>query len=135
MTALAGAPAGVIEHLLPLSECRLRVIDLIDGVRIGELYGPDGQRLDDAECVRDGHVSGWFGRTGALGRAWALAFGAGGTHERLDVRFASLRSRRTVPVVSDRNGLWVAEVVGAYRAATILGSRTVSTVRLRYAAS
>lgn len=80
-------------------------------------------------------MSGWFGRTGALGRAWALAFGAGGRHERLDVRFASLRSRCTVPVVSDRNGLWVAEAAGAYRAATILGPRTVSTVRLRYAAS
>lgn len=42
MTALAGAPSDVIEHVLPLSECRLRVIDLVDGVRIGELYSLTG---------------------------------------------------------------------------------------------
>jgi hypothetical protein len=141
MPALAAASSRIVEHVLPLSGCRLRVIDLARGGRVGELYGPGGQRLDEAVLMdetrlldEDSHVSGWFGRTGALGRAWALAFGAGGRHERLDVRFASRLSRRTVPVLSDQQGLWVAEVAGAYQAATILGSRAVNTFRLHHAA-
>jgi hypothetical protein len=150
MPALAAAGSRIVEHVLPLSGCRLRVIDLARGGRVGELYTPGGRQLDEAVLdaalpdengpvgdiagIAAGHVSGWFGRTGGLGRAWALAFGAGGRHERLDVRFAGRLSRRTVPVLSDQQGLWVAEVSGAYQAATILGSRAVSTFRLHHAA-
>ncbi len=78
-------------------------------------------------------MSGWFGHSGPGGTSWALAFGAGGSHESLQVRFASLRARRMVAVVSDHYGLWVAEVAGAFRAATILGASTTNTFRLHYA--
>ncbi|MCW2546759.1 MAG: hypothetical protein JWN96_1219 [Mycobacterium sp.] len=121
----------VIENELPLSGCRLKVMDLPDGSRIGQLFGPSGQWLDEARCERTSQVSGWFGRTES-GATWALAFGAGGAQESLEVRFASLRARRVVPVVSDHYGLWVAEVVGNFRAATILASTRVTTFRLHY---
>ena len=122
-----------IEHVLPLSGCRLRVLDLPDGSRLGRLLGPDGQLLGEARCELTRQVSGWFGRSAPAGTAWALAFGAGGPHESLQVRFASLRARRVVPVVSDHYGLWVAEVAGAFRAATILAPQAASTFRLHYA--
>ena len=79
---------------------------------MGQLFGPDGNWLDEARCELESQVSGWFGRIGPAGTPWALAFGAGGSHESLEVRFASLRARRVVPVVSDQYGLWVAEVAG-----------------------
>jgi hypothetical protein len=124
--------SNVIENELPLSGCRLRVTHLPDGSRIGQLVGPSGQWLDEARCERTSQVSGWFGRT-VSGATWALAFGAGGAQESLEVRFASLRARRVVPVVSDHYGLWVAEVVGNFRAATILASTRVTTFRLHFA--
>jgi hypothetical protein len=127
-------PAEAIEHVLPLSGCRLRVIDLPDGSRVGRLYGPGGQWLAEARCELESQVSGWFGRGGPAGISWALAFGAGGLHESLEVRFASMRARRVVPVISDHYGLWVAEVAGTFHAATILGPRAANTFRLRYAA-
>ena len=127
--SVASSPRSVIENVLPLSGCRLKVLDLDDGSRIGQLYGPTGQWLDEARCERTSQVSGWFGRTES-GANWALAFGAGGAQESLEVRFASLRARRVVPVVSDHYGLWVAEVVGNFRAATILASTRVTTFRL-----
>jgi hypothetical protein len=132
-------PAAVIavppiEHELPLSGCRLKVIDLPDGSRFGQLYAPAGQWLAEARCETTRQVSGWFGRSARAGSSWALAFGAGGAHESLQVRFASLRARRVVPVVSDHYGLWVAEVAGAFRAATILAPTTTSTFCLRHAA-
>jgi hypothetical protein len=128
------APEGVvsvIENVLPLSGCRLQVLDMADGSRVGQLFGPSGQWLDEARCELTSQVSGWFGRTES-GATWALAFGAGGAQESLEVRFASLRARRVVPVVSDHYGLWVAEVVGNFRAATILASTRVTTFRLHY---
>jgi hypothetical protein len=128
-----GSQTKVIENVLPLSGCRLKVLDLPDGSRIGQLFGPSGQWLDEARCERTSQVSGWFGRTES-GATWALAFGAGGAQESLEVRFASLRARRVVPVVSDHYGLWVAEVVGSFRAATILASTRVTTFRLHYVA-
>jgi hypothetical protein len=124
-----------IEHVLPLSGCRLRVLDLPDGQRLGQLYGPDGRWLAEASCELEPTVSGWFGRLGPAGKSWALAFGAGGSHEPIEVRFASLRARRVVPVVSDHYGLWVAEVAGSFRAATILSSAASNTFRLHYAAA
>jgi hypothetical protein len=123
--------SNVIENVLPLSGCRLKVMDLQDGSRIGQLFGPSGKWLDEARCERTSQVSGWFGRTES-GATWALAFGAGGAQESLEVRFASLRARRVVPVVTDHYGLWVAEVVGSFRAATILASTRVTTFRLHY---
>jgi hypothetical protein len=125
---------AVFEHVLPLSGCRLRVTDLPDGSRRGELFGWAGQWLDEARCEAESKVSGWFGRTGPAGTSWALAFGAGGSHQVLQVRFASSRLRRIVPVVSDQFGLWIAEVAGSFRAVTILGPSAASTLRLRYAA-
>jgi hypothetical protein len=122
-----------IEHVLPLSGCRLTVHDLADGSRVGRLTAADGRWLAEARCELESQVSGWFGRSGQCGRSWALAFGAGGSHESLEVRFASLRARRVVPVVSDHYGLWVAVVAGAFRAATILGASTTNTFRLHYA--
>jgi hypothetical protein len=127
------AAGSVIENVLPLSGCRLKVLDMPDGSRIGQLFGPSGQWLDEAKCERTSQVSGWFGRTPS-GVTWALAFGAGGAQESLEVRFASLRARRVVPVVSDHYGLWIAEVVGNFRAATILASTRVTTFRLHYVA-
>jgi hypothetical protein len=127
--------ADPIEHLLPVSGCTLRVVDLPGGARLGELYGPGGVRLDDARCGADGYVSGWFGRTGSWGTAWALAFGAGGAHEALEVGFASLRARRSVSVTGDQHGLWVAEVSGSFHAATILGRTGARTLRLHRALS
>jgi hypothetical protein len=127
------APAEVIEHVLPLSGCRLTVLDLPDGSRVGRLFAGDGRWLAEARCELESQVSGWFGRAGSCGTSWALAFGAGGPHESLQVRFASLRARRVVPVVSDHYGLWVAEVAGAFRAATILSPSTTNTFRLHYA--
>jgi hypothetical protein len=124
-----------IEHVLPLSGCRLRVLDMADGSRVGQLYGPDGRWLDEASCELEPTVSGWFGRLGPAGTWWALAFGAGGSNEPIEVRFASLRARRVVPVVSDHYGLWVAEVAGSFRAATILSSAAANTFRLHYAAA
>ena len=124
-----------IEHVLPLSGCRLRVMDLPDGARMGQLYGPSGQWLGEARCELTRQVSGWFGRSAPAGTSWALAFGAGGAYESLQVRFASLHARRIVPVVSDHYGLWVAEVAGSFRAATILATATTSTFRLHYAAA
>jgi hypothetical protein len=123
-----------IEHILPLSGCRLRVIDSPDGGRVGQLYGPAGQSLGEARCELTRQVSGWFGRSAPAGTSWALAFGAGGAHESLQVRFASLRARRIVSVVSDHYGLWVAEVAGSFRAATILAPSATSTFRLHYTA-
>lgn len=123
-----------MEHVLPLSGCRLRVTDLPDGSRVGELFGWAGQWLDEARCGVESTVSGWFGRTGPSGTSWALAFGAGGSHQSLEVRFASSRIRRIIPVISDQFGLWVAEVSGSFRAATILGPTSTSTLRLHYAA-
>jgi hypothetical protein len=123
-----------IEHVLPLSGCRLKVIDLPDGGRVGQLSAPGGQPLGEARCELTPQVSGWFGVSAQLGTSWALAFGAGGAHEALQVRFASLRARRVVPVVSDHNGLWVAEVAGSFRAATILAESSTNTFRLHYAA-
>jgi hypothetical protein len=127
-----------IEHTLPVSGCTLRVVDLADGTRVGELYGPNGNWLDDASCDgascgSAGYVSGWFGRTGSWGTAWALAFGAGGRSELLDVGFASLRARRSVAVTSDEDGLWVAEVAGSFHAATILSRSGARTLRLHRA--
>ncbi len=126
------SPLGGIEHVLPLSGCRLTVLDLPDGSRLGRLVNAEGSRLAEARCELEPVVSGWFGRGGPCGTSWALAFGAGGSHESLEVRFASLRARRVVPVVSDHYGLWVAEVAGAFRAATILSRRTSNTFRLHY---
>jgi hypothetical protein len=126
-------PEEGIEHVLPLSGCRLTVLDLSDGSRVGRLTAADGRWLAEARCELEPAVSGWFGRSGPCGTSWALAFGAGGSHESLEVRFASLRARRVVPVVSDHYGLWVAEVAGAFRAATILSSRAANTFRLHYA--
>jgi hypothetical protein len=122
-----------IEHVLPLSGCRLTVLDLPDGSRVGRLTTAEGRWLAETRCELEPAVSGWFGRSGPCGTSWALAFGAGGLHEPLQVRFASLRSRRVVPVVSDHYGLWVAEVAGAFRAATIIGSQATNTFRLHYA--
>jgi len=127
------ASAQGIEHVLPLSGCRLTVLDLPDGSRVGRLVAADGRWLAEARCELESQVSGWFGRGGACGTSWALAFGAGGSHESVQVRFASLRARRVVPVVSDHYGLWVAEVAGAFRAATILSPTTTNTFRLHYA--
>ncbi len=93
----------------------------------------EGRWLAETRCELEASVSGWFGRSGPCGTSWALAFGAGGRHEPLQVRFASLRARRVVPVVSDHYGIWVAEVAGAFRAATILSSQAMSTFRLHYA--
>jgi hypothetical protein len=124
----------VIEHVLPLSGCRLTVVDRLDGSRIGTLFGAAGQWLEELDCTDDAQVSGWFGRTGPAGTSWALAFGAGGSHAALQVCFASLRVRRIVPVTTDHYGLWVAEVAGAFRAATMASSALTSTIRLRYAA-
>jgi hypothetical protein len=129
--SVSATDGTVIENELPLSGCRLKVMDLPDGSRIGQLFGPSGQWLDEAKCELTSQVSGWFGRTES-GATWALAFGAGGAQESLEVRFASLRARRVVPVVSDHYGLWVAEVVGSFRAATILASTRVTTFRLHY---
>jgi hypothetical protein len=126
-------PAQGIEHVLPLSGCRLTVLDLPDGSRLGRLTGSDGRWLAEARCELESQVSGFFGRGGPCGTSWALAFGAGGSHESLEVRFASLRARRVVPVVSDHYGLWVAEVAGAFRAATILSASSTNTFRLHYA--
>jgi hypothetical protein len=123
----------VIENVLPLSGCRLTVLDMPDGSRAGRLTTADGRWLAETRCELESQVSGWFGRSGRSGTAWALAFGAGGSHESLDVRFASLRARRVVPVVSDHYGLWVAEVAGAFRAATIISPRSTSTFRLHLA--
>ena len=128
--------AQVIENVLPLSGCRLRVTDLPDGSRVGQLLGPDGTFLDEASCEAESKVSGWFGRSaagGPAGTSWALAFGAGGSHEALEVSFAGLRARRVVPVVSDHYGLWVAEVAGSFRAATIVSASAANTFRLHYA--
>jgi hypothetical protein len=133
MSGAGSLDGSVIENEFPLSGCRLKVMDLPDGSRIGQLYGPSGQWLDEAKCELTSQVSGWFGRTES-GATWALAFGAGGAQESLEVRFASLRARRVVPVVSDHYGLWVAEVVGNFRAATILASTRVTTFRLHYVA-
>ena len=130
--ALAGPPTAV-EHVLPLSGCRLTVLDLPDGSRLGRLTTAEGRWLAETRCELESTVSGWFGRTGPCGTSWALAFGAGGMHEPLQVRFASLRARRVVPVVSDHYGIWVAEVAGAFRAATILSSQATNTFRLHYA--
>jgi hypothetical protein len=127
------APAQGIEHVLPLSGCRLTVLDLPDGSRVGRLIAADGRWLAEARCEIESQVSGWFGRSGPCGTSWALAFGAGGSHEPVQVRFASLRARRVVPVVSDHYGLWVAEVAGAFRAATILSPSATNTFRLHYA--
>lgn len=128
------SPTSAIEHVLPLSGCRLTVLDLPDGSRVGRLTTAEGQWLAETRCELEPAVSGWFGRSGLCGTSWALAFGAGGSHEALQVRFASLRSRRVVPVVSDHYGLWVAEVAGAFRAATILSSQATNTFRLHYTA-
>lgn len=135
MTTIAprGHVEQVIENVLPLSGCRLRVMDLPDGSRVGQLVGPDGTFLDEASCEVESKVSGWFGRGGPNGTSWALAFGAGGSHEALEVSFAGPRARRVVPVVSDHYGLWVAEVAGSFRAATIVSSRAANTFRLHYA--
>lgn len=124
----------VIEHVLPLSGCRLTVLDMPDGARVGRLSTAAGRWLAETRCELESQVSGWFGRSGRSGTAWALAFGAGGSHESLEVRFASLRARRVVPVVSDHYGLWVAEVAGAFRAATIISPRATNTFRLHLAA-
>jgi hypothetical protein len=134
LRAVTGVIEGInaIEHELPLSGCRLKVLDMPDGSRIGQLFAPSGRWLDEARCEPTGKVSGWFGRESSSGTSWALAFGAGGSQETLEVRFASLRARRVVPVVSDHNGLWVAEVVGSFRAATILAPSQASTFRLHY---
>jgi hypothetical protein len=136
LRAVSGVFEGInaIEHELPLSGCRLKVLDLPDGSRVGQLIAPSGRWLDEARCEPTGKVSGWFGRESNSGTSWALAFGAGGSQETLEVRFASLRARRVVPVVSDHNGLWVAEVAGSFRAATIIGSSQASTFRLHYVA-
>jgi hypothetical protein len=131
ITTPAAAAQG-IQHVLPLSGCQLNVLDLPDGSRVGRLSAPDGRWLAEARCELESQVSGWFGRSGPAGAAWALAFGAGGSHESIQVRFASLRARRVVPVVSDHYGLWVAEVAGAFRAATILSPSTTTTFRLHY---
>lgn len=131
--AAPAAPAQGIEHVLPLSGCRLIVLDLPDGSRLGRLFAADGHWLAEARCELESKVSGWFGRGGPCGTSWALAFGAGGSHESVQIRFASLRARRIVPVVSDHYGLWVAEAAGAFRAATILSPSTTSTFRLHYA--
>jgi hypothetical protein len=128
------APTQRIENVLPLSGCRLTVLDLPDGSRVGRLAAADGRWLAEARCELESQVSGWFGRGGPCGTSWALAFGAGGSHESVQIRFASLRARRVVPVVSDHYGLWVAEVAGAFRAATILSPSTTNTFRLHYAA-
>ena len=130
--ALASPPAA-IEHELPLSGSRLTVLDLPDGSRVGRLTTAEGRWLAETRCALEPTVSGWFGRSGPCGTSWALAFGAGGMHEPLQVRFASLRARRVVPVVSDHYGIWVAEVAGAFRAATILSSQATITFRLHYA--
>jgi hypothetical protein len=126
-------PPSAIEHVLPLSGCRLTVLDLPDGSRVGQLTTAEGRWLAQTRCELESTVSGWFGRSGPCGTSWALAFGAGGMHEPLQVRFASLRARRVVPVVSDHFGIWVAEVAGAFRAATILSSQATNTFRLHYA--
>ena len=126
-------PPQGIEHVLPLSGCHLTVLDLADGSRVGRLTAADGRWLAEARCELESQVSGWFGRSGPCGTSWALAFGAGGSHESVQVRFASLRARRVVPVVSDHYGLWVAEVAGAFRAATILSPSITNTFRLHYA--
>ncbi len=123
------------------------MLDLPDGTRVGQLFGPTGRFLDEARCERTGTVSGWFGRAGdggvsgeggagglmPSGTSWALAFGGGGPQESLEVRFASLRARRVVQVVSDYYGLWVAEVVGSFRAATLMSKAASRTFRLHYA--
>ncbi len=132
-TSVSTVPNPGIEHVLPLSGCRLTVLDLPDGSRVGRLAAADGRWLAEARCELESQVSGWFGREGPGGTSWALAFGAGGTHEPLQVRFASLRARRIVPVVSDHYGLWVAEVAGSFRAATILSPSSTTTFRLHYA--
>ncbi len=135
---LTAPPPSTIDNVLPLSGCRLSVIEQPDGSRVGQLYGPDGTWLDETRCDATGAVSGWFGRRCdesarlSPARWWALAFGAVGCSESLEVRFASLRARRVVPVVSDHAGLWVAEAAGSFRAATILGAST-TTFRLHYA--
>ena len=117
--ALAPAPrASSTSCRSPAAACT--VLDLPDGSRVGRLSRPDGRGSTRPAANSSRQVSGWFGRSGACGTSWALAFGAGGSHESLEVRFASLRARRVVPVVSDHYGLWVAEVAGAFRAATIL---------------
>ena len=126
-------PPTAIEHVLPLSGCRLTVLGLPDGSRIGRLITPEGRWLAETRCELEPAVSGWFGRSGPCGTSWALAFGAGGMHEPLQVRFAGLRARRVVPVISDHYGIWVAEVAGAFRAATILSSQATNTFRLHYA--
>jgi len=122
-----------VEHILPLSGCRLSVLDFPDGSRVGQLFGPSGRFLDEARCERTAAVSGWFGRARTDRTSWALAFGAGGSQEALDVRFASVRARRVVSVMSDHYGLWIAEVVGAFRAATLMSQVTARTFRLHYA--
>ncbi|HEX4431992.1 MAG TPA: hypothetical protein VHZ96_22170 [Frankiaceae bacterium] len=133
LSAVPATRTQGIVHVLPLSGCRLTVLDLPDGSRIGRLSAADGRWLAEARCELESQVSGWFGRGGPCGTSWALAFGAGGSHESVQVRFASLRARRVVPVVSDHYGLWVAEVSGAFRAATILSPSTTNTFRLHYA--
>ena len=128
-----------IDNIHPLSGCRLSVSEQPDGTRLGQLFSPEGRWLADARPDAAGTVSGWLGRNpesasaGGSGRWWALAFGAGGRSESVEVRFASLRARRIVPVVSDHAGLWVAEVAGSFRAATILAPSSTSTFRLHYA--
>lgn len=136
MTMIASEPprvARTVEHVLPLSGCQLVVQDLPDGSRLGQLFSASGSWLDEARCEVQSHVSGWFGRSAPAGTTWALAFGAGGSHEALDVRFAGVRARRLVPVVSDHYGLWVAEVSGTFRAATVLSPTAPTTFRLHYA--
>ena len=134
-TARAAAASTLerIEHVLPLSGCHLTVLDLPDGSRVGRLSTADGRWLAETRCEAQPQVSGWFGRSRRSGSAWALAFGAGGSHETLEVRFASLRARRVIPVVSDHSGLWVAEVAGAFRAATIISPQATNTFRLHLA--
>ncbi len=55
-----------VEHVLPLSGCRLRVLDLPDGGRVGQLYGPGGRSLIQASCEATREVNGWS--TESMGR-------------------------------------------------------------------
>src|SRR4051794_30012484 len=67
--AIAGPPSA-IEHVLPLSGCRLTVLDLPDGSRVGRLTTAEGRWLDETRCELEPAVSGWFGRSGPCGTSW-----------------------------------------------------------------